>query len=540
MHLPRRPSSFASTLTTVALGTAASLIAPVLAPGTAHAGGLFLPGNGAVSSGRAGASVASTDDGDALAINPAGLAAIKGTVITLGLSLVNYDLTVDRAGTYDDVPARTDPWEGQPFAPVSDDSTPPIGLGDFQIVPVFAIAHSLDAQVKGLTVAAGVYAPQAYPTRSMASDYVLEDPNVPPPPTRYDIVKQEAAVVLPSIAAAYRVNDQLDLGARFSAGFASLEATTYVWGLDNFDEWSGNDSQFHVKATDSFVPAFGLGARFRPNANLELGAAFSSAANIHARGTGDAVAGSGAEFGGIPAVIVPIDDDQAACAKGGVDGALKACVDFALPMTASIGGRYIVRDGAGKQTADVELDVQWERWSAGNASEYQVLIDGFVQVGAPGTGFALNPTVIRHNFQDTFSARLGGSWQKDVGPGRLTLRGGAAYDTAAAKTNWERADIDGAARTTVTAGASFRLDRVRFDLGGGVVLEPAREQGTLCNPTSLSGPDADPTCEGGTAVTGPNPVQPLKDPSGQSQSPFAAGSYESGYVVLMLGASTWF
>jgi hypothetical protein len=38
------------------------------------AGGLFVPGSGPVSTSRAGASVASTDDGEAMALNPAGFA----------------------------------------------------------------------------------------------------------------------------------------------------------------------------------------------------------------------------------------------------------------------------------------------------------------------------------------------------------------------------------------------------------------------------------------------------------------------------------
>ena len=47
------------------------------APAAAHAGGLFLPGSGAISTSRAGAAIASTDDGEALGINPAGLAKTK-------------------------------------------------------------------------------------------------------------------------------------------------------------------------------------------------------------------------------------------------------------------------------------------------------------------------------------------------------------------------------------------------------------------------------------------------------------------------------
>ncbi len=518
----------------------AAVAALGVAPALAHAGGLVLPGTGPVSTGRAGAAVASVDDPSALATNPAGLAGLHGTIVHLGMSLIDYHLTFDRSGNYDPVADPTNPeplpWEGQPYGAVSDASTPPIGLGSYQIVPVVAVASDLGHAVKGLTLALGVFAPNAYPTRRMGADYVLEDPAVPPPPTRYDIIEQQAAVVLPSVAAGYRVNDKLDVGARVSVGFANIEATTYVWGLDNFDEWTGKDAKFHVAAKDGFIPAFGLGVRFRPMANLELGAAWSSKIHVGARGTGDSQPGSGNEIGGMPVTVEPIPDDRAVCAKGGTADALKACVDFDLPMQATIGGRWILRDGLGQQTADVELDLAWEQWGA--ASDYDLHIDGMAAVG-PGIGIDLQPTVIRHGFKDTIAARLGGSWQKDVGPGRLTLRGGASYDTAAAKTNWERSDLDGAARTTLAAGASYRMRKVSFDLGAGTVLEPTRSQGTTCNPALPPAP-ADPACVGGTAATGPDPVQPTKDPSGQTQNPIASGTYESGYALIMLGVSTWF
>ncbi len=539
MTLPRsvvglRP--FRLRASVLARGLAAAL-ALCAAPAAVHAGGLVLPGFGPVSTGRGGAAVASVDDPSALATNPAGLAGISGVMVHLGISLIDYRLTVDRDGTYDDVPDRDDPWEGLPHGPVSDTSKPAIGLGSFQIFPMVAASWDLGGKVKGLTGAIGLYAPNAYPTRKMGAGYVLEDPAVAPPPTRYDIVEQKAAVVLPSLAAGYRINEKFDVGARVSFGFANLEATTYVWGLPNYEEWTGQDSQFHVEASDSFVPAFGLGAKFRPSPSFELGVAWSSSISVDARGHGDAVSGSGNELGGVPAVVVPIPDDRAACAKGGTDDALKACVDFSLPMQATVGGRWILRDDADRQVADVELDVAWEQWSA--ASDYNIRIDGMAQAGA--AEIDLQQTVIRHGFNDSFSVRLGGSWQRDVGPGRLTLRAGAAYDTKTAKTNWERADIDGAARTTVALGASYGLRKVRFDLGGGAVIEPTRTQGTTCNSVAPP-PDAEqqPGCEGGSAVTGPDPVQPLRDPTSPIQSPFAAGAYESGYTLIMLGASTWF
>ena len=114
--------------------------------------------------------------------------------------------------------------------------------------------------------------------------------------------------------------DKLDLGARFSSGFGDIEATTYVWGLANFTEWAGRDAKFHVKVKDMFVPAFGLGARYRITPAIEVGAAWSSAVDVEASGTGDAVQGSGVELGpGQRPTIIPIEDSQAFCNKRAVE-----------------------------------------------------------------------------------------------------------------------------------------------------------------------------------------------------------------------------
>lgn len=520
--------------------SAGTLAATLAATATAHAGGLYLPGSGPVSVARAGASVASLSDPSALGVNPAGIAGTEGTVVYVGASLVSFNMTFHRYGAYEDVADRTDPWEGQAYGAVSDSSKPAIGLGQFQAVPTIAVATSLDKWVKGLTVGAGIYAPTAYPARNMNADYVLEDPNTPPPPTRYDVLEQNAAVVLPSIMVAYRPIENLDLGARFSSGFGDIQASTYVWGLNNFEEWIGKDARFEVDVQDNFIPAFGLGARYRISPAIEVGAAWSSAVNVEAKGTGTTQQGSGVVLGpGQVPSIIPIEDSQAGCAKGGTAAALKACVNITLPMTATVGGRYIVRDAKGDQLADVELNVAWEQWS--DASNQEVIVDGFASIdGTTNAGVPLNRSFIRHNFQDTFSFRLGGSYQRVMGPGLVTLRGGVAHDTAAAKENWERADLDGAARTTATLGGSLTLDKVRIDVGGGIVYEGTRTQNTNCNNNT-----AGRACDGGPLVgpdsrTGPDPIQPISAPGSQQISPINQGAIKSGYGLLMIGATTWF
>ncbi|HSD89798.1 MAG TPA: hypothetical protein VLB44_19840, partial [Kofleriaceae bacterium] len=90
--------------------------------GTALAGGMTLPGAGAVSTSRAGASVAAAEDGEALAINPAGIAKVKGTKITIGAAIINYFMTFQRNGTYDMDPNESESYEGQPYPIVEQDA----------------------------------------------------------------------------------------------------------------------------------------------------------------------------------------------------------------------------------------------------------------------------------------------------------------------------------------------------------------------------------------------------------------------------------
>src|SRR5689334_9147295 len=130
------------------------------APAATHAGGLFLPGSGAVSTSRAGAAVASADDGEALSINPAGLAKTTGTTFTLSMAIINYAMEFTRRGTYDDIASGAFPYEGQPYPTVKNDPDLALGIGKFQPVPVLAVVSDLGGRLgKNLRLAAGLYAP---------------------------------------------------------------------------------------------------------------------------------------------------------------------------------------------------------------------------------------------------------------------------------------------------------------------------------------------------------------------------------------------
>jgi long-subunit fatty acid transport protein len=548
-------------------------------PHVAAAGGLFLPGAGAISTSRAGAGVASADDGEAISLNPAGIAKAKGNTITISAAMLSYAMQFQRRGTYDPVDGEGYTYANQPYPVSKNDASPPLGIGSVQPVPVVAFITDLGGAVPGLHVGIGLYAPNAYPFRDMCSEtssgcqkfQFNQDFTSPPPSTRYDIMKQDAAVILPSLAVAYSVLPNLDVGARFSAGIATLKSTTALWGTPgaNYSENVKADAVFVVDAQDNFVPTFGVGATYRPTPNLELAANYSYKLDIHARGTATSQLGPSAGIEGFDTSIVPKADDDARCATGGTIEALKACVDVALPQSLTIGGRYKFLDHAGNLRGDIELDLDWENWGkscpsdsdsldAGDCmspSNYRVIVDAQAQINGSAAGIGLKTAIVEHNLKDSYGAHLGGSYHIPLGPvaasgaaSEVIVRGGVGYDSATARDGWLRADLDGAARTTVTLGAAYRTKRFEVDLGGGASLEgsqsnPSFGGSTPCNPTLTMA-----TCPGGGTV-GPNPINPLLPPgaaapgvpgSGQFQNPTNQGVFKAHYLLFMLGVTTWF
>lgn len=537
---------------------AAPVLVCVLAPAVAHAGGLFLPGSGAVSTSRAGAAVASASDGEALSINPAGLAKSKGTTITLSAAIINYAMSFTRRGTYDDIPTEALPYEGQAFPTVKNDAAPPLGIGKYQPVPVIAVVTDLGGAVDGLHLAAGVFAPNAYPFRDMCTElsggckkYAFNgDFNTAPAPQRYDIMEQEAAVIVPSIAAAYRISPQLDVGARFGFGFGNVKSRVALWGaLNNYNEYVKQDSVFEVDGKDNFVPSFGVGVTFRPTPVIELGLNYNSQMSLLAKGDATSENGPEALLMNNPIVVRPSDPSAVRCAAGGTANVQKACVELALPMNLTLGGRYKFFGADGKERGDIELDATWENWSAERVNDYRVVVDGDVYaVDASGNEnyvANLKDSFVKHGFKDTFGVRLGGSYSIPAGKAEVIVRAGVAFDTQAATDGWLRADIDGAARTTGTVGVGYRASRFEINAGFGYVYEGTNDNSGTCNPDPNATPPTTGCGAGGVEQDigdrrGPDPITPILTAETQAESPVSQGTYDSSYTMFLLGFSTWF
>jgi len=511
-------------------------VAAVLAAsGAARAGGLFVPGYGPQAQPRAGAFVAKADDASALYYNPAGLAWQKGTSLALGMNFVDFEQSFKRAGSYE-TPETGDPvpWTGQEYEEVKNDSTPAVGFGGFQGIPLIGLVTDLGGRTP-LVFGVGMIADHGYPERKYQADYQPDDPDTPPPPQRYDIIEQDVSAAFPSLAAAYAITQQLAVGLRLSWGFGGSKGTQFLWALRNYPEDARTDGRFQADLFDPFIPAAALGVHYRVSPSFELGANYNTVKHVHFKGDGQAILGSNVGLGEMRDFIAP-ETDFPLCEGGGDIAHLKTCVNLDLPQNATLGGRYIVRDGAGRERGDVEFDVQWEDWSS--SSDVEVIVDGKSGL----TGLRLNPVLIRHGFKDTYSFRLGGAWGFDLGDNRLITRAGAAYDTAAAPLSWTRLDVDGMARTTLGAGLGYEMGAWRFDLGGGVVLESKRTVTPECNPDldNLGCPTATGEETPQDERERPDPIQPLTDPNAQVESPFNAGTYEQSYVLLSLGVTYMF
>lgn len=482
-------------------------------PGLARAGGILVGEVGSQAQERGGAFVAKADDPAALSLNPAGLVKAHGIDVYVGANLLHFGLDYQRSVT-----AQTTKGEPTSFPKATNQA-------HWQPIPELIVVEKLTPR---LAIAEGLYAPQGFPNRDFpcqATHDCTVDASGTPAPQRYDIVHQEVIIAFPSLAVAYRLLPSLDIGVRASWGFATVKARNFTWAGVNHTEDPGYDGDFEASTSDKMVLSFGFGALYRPTDAIEIGASFSTGGQVRSKGEGDATLGDNVQFLGEHLHIEPVPDAKAACATGGTVAQLKSCIDFDLPRKAQLGGRFIVHDGRGRERADLELDLRWEGHNAD--SDILVTVDG---QDSSALHLPLKPTLIRHGFDNVWSARLGGAYRFDLGGDQgLTVRAGLAYDTAAAPDSWTRTDIDGRPRATYSVGVAYDVPGWRFDVGFSVVAEPDVDVTRVANGSPNFGNRRQ-----------PDPPQPLLFEDEQVYHPINEGSYSSGYLIGSAGVTASF
>jgi long-subunit fatty acid transport protein len=391
------------------------------------------------------------------------------------------------------------------------------------VQPVPFVAAGFTSGKIGIGI--GVFAPHGYGKRSYPDSVRTASGAVAPAPQRYDTVSQEGVIALPSAGLSYAVSDKVTVGARASYGFASVASRRFAQGLPNDAEDPAADTDATVQVEDRSVITWGAGLHIHASPTWEIGAAYSAPIRIDAVGTTATVLGDDLRnlTPGEETRIEPVPDNMAQCAPGGQVGAIMTCVDLMLPQTATVGVRWIARDGAGAEVGDIEVDLKWENWAA--ADQMNVQMDGVNSaVDTP-----VNPTRIRHGYQDVYSVRVGGSTR--LGSQRTTVASfGVGYESAAAPASWTRLDVDTAERFTAGAGFSFAIGRARLDLGA-AIIDPA-DRHVYDDPSGNTGDMS--------GRLQPDIPVPLSGPDEQPYNPFNAGRYTARYLIGSVGlAMAW-
>lgn len=485
------------------------------APGAARAGGQYAGDNGSQGAQRAGAFVAKADDPTAIYYNPAGLFRAATKQFFVGFNLVSFEQSYQREGEYqplqvEDGQAQPD-YVGDPYPFVHNKS-------GAQAVPFLAATIPHDDKV---TFGLGLFAPHGYGKRDFPTTVTTASGATAPAPQRYDAVSQSGLVVLPSVAAAYEVDDKLSIGGRASWGYFQVTTRRFAQGLPNWAEDPAQDTDAQVDVTDPFVFAWGLGVHYHPRPWIEAGFAYSAPMQISAKGTTNTVLGDTLKnlMPGEETQVVPVPADQVQCATGGAVGAIKTCVDFAMPQTATAGVRLISRDRHGREVGDIEVDLRWENWSG--ASEQRLVMDGQNSVVAT----PLEPTVMELHYRDVYSLRLGGSRRKKIRGHMCELRYGVSYESAATANSWTRLDTDTAERYAGALGVGIWLGTTRIDLGAAYIDSPIRyvHNQLLDDPNDVA------------ARVQPDVTSPMQAADAQPYHPFNAGTYRSHYVIGSVG-----
>jgi long-chain fatty acid transport protein len=410
---------------------AATVASPALADGGYYQGAL-----GPRAAGRGGAFVARADDVTAVSINPAGLAALDGTVIQVGnqFSYNRYDYT--RAPTIDygrtPTPAQPTtfakvrngtPWQAAlPFIGVSSR----LGLRDW----VFALA---------------AFAPPGISREQFPQDGGQ----------RYMMVNREAIIFNYAASAAWKFHDLFGVGVTLEwitvprLDYSLVINANPSMGAAN-PVSSTDDILAQTSGADWFTFNAIVGAWFRPKRSLEFGLAGQLVpANIVTHSTlnlkGLALNQDGMSMLGT-IKTAPGND---------------VTVTLPLPLLVRGGGRYR-HQAAGRELFDVELDVEYETWSRAKA----FTVDGNGLVATPMQAASqhvpIGTITVPKQWNDVLSVKLGGDF--NLVPDRWTVRAGVYYETAAAPAAYTNVDFPAGAQIGAALGASLLLRRAEVAL----------------------------------------------------------------------------
>lgn len=503
-----------------------------LIPGAAEnaqAGGFDVPDIGAEALGRGGAFAAKADSPLALYYNVAGLAQQRGNRAQVDVNLIFYDQSFTRAGTYPGDPKdpRT-PWAGKPYPTVHDEDN--FGYQPF-------LGFTTNFGIPNFTLGFGIYAPPGIgkhqygkrrniavpdakdPNKTHISpryEVDLSDeggtsswsgstaPNRAPAPTRYDIAQTDLLIIMPTLAASYRINKYLDVGAAAIVAYGRFDLMNA--NMTNLGPYSCAGSPDYP-GCDSYGRVYAAGTSFsgqvavlaHPTSWLDIGASYRPQITFNAKGSIHPYV--------TPESPLQLDD-------------FPVTFSTKLPHLVRFGIRAVSHYADGTERADIEFDGTWEKWSA---EQYAYIHSDDFPNGKPNDpndpskGSYLDIQV-PHHYRDTFSARLGGAYNyRLTNLSRLIFRGGAYFDSAATHYADTHLDALTAAKYAFTLGLGYKYRGFTINLAYAAIFSPDRNV-TNSNLTAISSTD------GTEYVKGVDPVITVGN-----------GLYQTSIQTLSLG-----
>jgi long-subunit fatty acid transport protein len=414
-----------------------------LLPLVAHAGGYEYPANGTEALGRGGTFTAKADTALAMEYNVAGFARQRGTRLLLDLNLSLLDSTFQRAGNYPGDPTDpATPWAGQPFPKVA-------AFGGPTIAPFLGVSSDFN-YFDRWTFAIGGFAPSSYGTRYYPTTVKVNGVDAPAP-QRYDLVKANLVLFLPTVAAAVRVTKWLELGLALHVVIGHFDlgnVSTIDLGpnLCKTQEYAPCDATTNIQTTGA-TATFGFGAMFHPIKPLSIGLNLRGPIWLNTSGTVTATP---------PAVMsmLPIAPGDANFNTG-------------LPLVLRLGVRYAFLAPDGFEKGDIELDGIYEAWSMVQQPGDHIQI--------PMLAFFTNVNpVVTHMYNDTGGIRIGGAYNHRINYAVLHFRAGFAFDSAATDSAYQRLDFATYMKFVPTVGFGFTIRGIAVNLAYAFIYEPDR------------------------------------------------------------------
>ena len=303
---------------------------------------------GEVSTARAGASVVAADDGEAIVLNPAGIAKAKGDDhVWHRRDRLLPVVSKGRAGQLPETcrAHESTTYANTPYPTMTNDiHTTPLGIGSVQPVPLtIAIVSDLRA-ARSPTSTSGSACTRRTRIRSATSPRSTASSGCstrPPHPhaargcsaadSLRHAAREEATIILPSIVAAYRILPQLDVGARFSLGVADAEVQRWRSGACRTTR-SGSSKMARSRSTRA--ASCGRGARRQLSRQRQTSRSVRTttcrSTSRHPRHRGRSRTARPWFSASIRSSQTLPPDSDARCAKGGTSAKLKACADIEI------------------------------------------------------------------------------------------------------------------------------------------------------------------------------------------------------------------